>query len=87
MGGEDTSDAFLVSYHSTRRRLKKYSQKHFCYLIGTCCLNSYLLYKKAIYTKNPYVKDFPRTETVHDNHHLDGGSKISVTSVCFSVAK
>jgi hypothetical protein len=46
MGGVDMSNAFLVSYHSTREMLKKYYQKHFCYLIGICCLNSYLLYKK-----------------------------------------
>jgi hypothetical protein len=41
MAGVDMTDAFLMSYH---RRLKKYYQKHFCYLIGICCLSSYLLY-------------------------------------------
>jgi hypothetical protein len=39
------SDAFLVSYHSTRKRLKKYYQKHFHHLIGICCLYSHLLKK------------------------------------------
>jgi hypothetical protein len=29
MGGVDLSDAYLTSYHSTRKRLKKFYQKHF----------------------------------------------------------
>jgi hypothetical protein len=45
MGAVDFSDAYLTSYHSTRRRLKKYCQKHFCHLIDICCLNLYLVYK------------------------------------------
>jgi hypothetical protein len=40
MGGMDLSEASLTSCRSTRKRLKKYCQKH------SCCLNSYLLYKK-----------------------------------------
>jgi hypothetical protein len=43
MGGVDMSDAYLVSYRSTRKRLKKFYQKHFRQLIDICCLNSYLL--------------------------------------------
>jgi hypothetical protein len=47
MGGVDVSDAYLVTYHSTRKRLKKYYQNHFCHLIDICCLNSNLLYKQT----------------------------------------
>jgi hypothetical protein len=46
MGGEDVSGAYLVSYHSSRRRMRKYYQKHFCHLIDICCPNIYLLNKK-----------------------------------------
>ena len=47
MGGVDLSDAYLVSYRSTRKRMKKYYQKHFRHFIDICCLNSYLLYVKT----------------------------------------
>lgn len=43
----DLSDAYLVSYRSTRKRMKKYYQKHFRHFIDICCLNSYLLYVKT----------------------------------------
>jgi hypothetical protein len=33
MGGVDMSDAELVSYHSTKKRLKMYYQKHCCYMM------------------------------------------------------
>jgi hypothetical protein len=33
MGGVDLSDACLTSYHSTRKRLRNYYQKHFRHLI------------------------------------------------------
>jgi hypothetical protein len=46
MGSVDLSDANLTSYCSTRKRLKKYYQKHCHHLIDICCKNSYLLYKK-----------------------------------------
>jgi hypothetical protein len=46
MGGVDMSDAYLLSYRSTRKRLKKYYQKHFCHLIYIYCLNSYFLHEK-----------------------------------------
>jgi hypothetical protein len=46
MEGVDLSDACLTSYLSTRKRLKKYYQKHFCHTIDICYWNSYLLYKK-----------------------------------------
>jgi hypothetical protein len=41
MGGVDLSDAYLTSYHSTRKTLKKYYQKHFHHFIDICCLNLY----------------------------------------------
>lgn len=47
MGGVDLSDAYLVSYRSSRKRLKKYYQKHFRHMVDICCLNSYLLYVKS----------------------------------------
>jgi hypothetical protein len=46
MGGVDLSDACLTNYRSTRKRLKKYYQKHFRHLIDICYWYSYLLYKK-----------------------------------------
>jgi hypothetical protein len=46
MEGVDMCDAFLVSYCSTRRRLKKYYQKHFHHLLDICSLNIYFLYNK-----------------------------------------
>jgi hypothetical protein len=46
MNGVDLSDAYLVSYWSARKRLKKYYQKHLQHMMDICCLNSYLLYVK-----------------------------------------
>jgi hypothetical protein len=47
MGGVDLSDAYLKSYHTTRKRhKKKYCQKHFHHLIDNCYLNSCLFTKK-----------------------------------------
>jgi hypothetical protein len=45
IGGVDMSNAYLVSYRSTRKRLKMYHKKHCCHLIDICCINSYFLYK------------------------------------------
>jgi hypothetical protein len=42
MGSVDLSEAYLTSYHSTRKSLKEYYQKHFPHLTDICCLNSYL---------------------------------------------
>jgi hypothetical protein len=46
MGGVDLSDAYLTSYRSTRKRLKKCCQKHFRHLTDICSLNSHLLREK-----------------------------------------
>jgi FKBP-type peptidyl-prolyl cis-trans isomerase 2 len=46
MAGVDMSDAFVVSYHSTREGLKKYYQTHFRHLIGSCCLIRICFMKK-----------------------------------------
>jgi hypothetical protein len=46
--GADLSDAYLTSYCSTRKRLKKYYQKHFHHWIHVCCLNWFLLKKNSI---------------------------------------
>jgi hypothetical protein len=45
VGGGDMSDSYLVSYSSTRKRLKIYSQKHCCHLIDIYSINFYALYK------------------------------------------
>jgi hypothetical protein len=39
MGGVHVSDAYLVSYHSTRKRLKKYYWKHFHNLISVASIH------------------------------------------------
>jgi hypothetical protein len=39
--GVDLSDAYWTSYCSTRKRQKKYYQKHCHHLTGICFLNSY----------------------------------------------
>jgi hypothetical protein len=46
MGGVNLSDAYMTSYLSSRKRLEKYYQRLFHYLIDLCCLNSYVLYQK-----------------------------------------
>lgn len=45
MRGVDLSGAHLTCCHKTRKRPKKYYQKHFSHFTGICCLNSYLLTK------------------------------------------
>jgi hypothetical protein len=63
MGGVDLSDACLTSYHSTRKRLKKYCQKHFC------CLNSNLLYKKKRTSISRMQFEVKLTEDLISNCH------------------
>ena len=46
MGGVDLSDAYLASYPSARKRLKKYYIKQFRHLMDMAALNSFILYKK-----------------------------------------
>ena len=46
MGGVDRSDAYLASYSSARKRLKKYYIKQFRHLMDIASLNAFILYKK-----------------------------------------
>ena len=47
MGGVDLSDAYLASYPSARKRLKKYYKKQFRHIMDMATFNAYLLYKKC----------------------------------------
>ena len=47
MGGVDLSDCFLSSYPSARKRLKKYYQKQFRYILDMAVLNAHILFKKS----------------------------------------
>ena len=46
MGGVDRSDAYLASYPSARKRLKKYYIKQFRHHMDMASLNAFILYKK-----------------------------------------
>ena len=46
MGGVDCSDAYLASYPSARKWLKKYYIKQFRHLMDMASLNAFILYKK-----------------------------------------
>ena len=47
MGGVDLSDAYLASYPSARKRLKKYYKKQFRHVLYMATFNSFILYKKC----------------------------------------
>ena len=46
MGGVDLSDQYVISYSTTRKRLKKYYHKIFRHLLDIAVFNSYVIYKK-----------------------------------------
>ena len=46
MGGVDRNDGQLQNYKLARKRLKKYYQKMFRYLLDVVCLNAFIIHKK-----------------------------------------
>jgi hypothetical protein len=42
MGGVDLSDQYIVTYSTTRKRMKKYFQKIFCHLLDLTVFNSFV---------------------------------------------
>ena len=47
MGGVDLSDAYLASYPSARKRMKKYYKKQFRHILDMAIFNAFILYKKS----------------------------------------
>ena len=47
MGGVDLSDAYLASYPSARKRMKKYYKKQFRHILDMATFNAFILYKKC----------------------------------------
>ena len=47
MGGVDLSDAYLASYPSARKRLKKYYKKQFRHVLDMATFNSFIIYRKC----------------------------------------
>jgi len=48
MEGVDLSDAYLASYPSARKKLKKYCKKQFQNILDMTTFNAYVLYKKVV---------------------------------------